>query len=63
MLWPQEDFLPDAVARARRWDEQERAPPEEEQWEFDQWHAKQPDSERQEDTQPLSKQGIITPRT
>ncbi len=36
----------DAVARARRWDEQERrerAPPEE-QWEFDQWHAKQPDS-------------------
>ncbi len=37
----------DEVARARRWDEQERrerAPPEEEQWEFDQWHAQQPDS-------------------
>ncbi len=37
----------DAVARARRWYEQERrerALPEKEQWEFDQWHAKQPDS-------------------
>ncbi len=33
--------------QSRRWGEQERrerAPPDEEQWEFDQWHAHQDDS-------------------